>query len=381
MRAVANDILIVGAGAYGLATAWWLAERDSGAAIRVVDGGAFASGGTGRNVAGFRMQWGLEFNVRLSQESIAFFEEAGERLDYPAGIDLKQGGYLLLAHTEADLGRLREANAVHKDLGVPSELLSAADCRRIAPIVAPEGLLGGSFCAKDGTASPFLWLDALLTACRRRGVDIDYGTTVRRIVLTSGGFEVETDAGAISAAKILICTDWQTPELLAPLGVELPITGLAKEAMATEPWADVLGPLLVALKRDTVIAQVKRGSFLVYAPMPDRAGQDFDSTPPYLGHAASAFVDLLPSLSHLKALRCWTGVVSQTPDMQAVLGETQVPGLFVAVSAYKGFMTSPAVGRLMAELLLDGHSNHPAAAPLRPGRFATGDLVPEPLTV
>jgi sarcosine oxidase subunit beta len=64
-----------------------------------------------------------------------------------------------------------------------------------------------------------------------------------------------------------------------------------------------------------------------------------------------------------------------------VLGETELPGLFVAVSAYKGFMTSPAVGRLMADLVVDGHSNHPAAAPLRPGRFAAGDLVPEPLTI
>jgi sarcosine oxidase subunit beta len=381
LSAASTDALIVGAGAYGLSTAWWLAERDSGARIRVVDGGDFASGGSGRNVAGFRMHWGLEFNVRLSQESIAFFEEAAARLDYPAGIDLKQGGYLLLAHTEDALARLREANAVHKTLGVPSELLGPEDCRRLAPVIETDGLLGGSFCAKDGTASPFLWLDALLTACRRRGVGVDYATRVRRIEPASVGFTVETSAGRIAAAKVLVCTDWQAPELLAPLGIELPITGLAKEAMATEPWSEVLGPLLVALRRDAVIAQVGRGSFLVYAPMPDRTGQDFDSTPPYLGHAARAFVELIPSLGHLRALRSWTGVVSRTPDMQAVLGETEIPGLFVAVSAYKGFMTSPAVGRLMADLVVDGHSNHPAAGPLRPGRFAAGDLVPEPLTI
>ena len=151
--------------------------------------------------------------------------------------------------------------------------------------------------------------------------------------------------------------------------------------MATEPSTEVLGPLLVALEQNAVIVQVRRGSFLIYAPMAERSGQDFHSTPAYPGHAARLFVELMPRLRHLRALRSWTGVVSQTPDMQAVLGETELPGLFVAVSAYKGFMTSPAVGRLMADLVVDGHSNHPAAAPLRPGRFAAGDLVPEPLTI
>ncbi len=74
-------------------------------------------------------------------------------------------------------------------------------------------------------------------------------------------------------------------------------------------------------------------------------------------------------------------MVSQTPDMQAVLGETDVSNLFVAVSAYKGFMTSPAVGRIMAEMILRGHCDHPAVVPLHPRRFVTGELVPEPLTV
>jgi sarcosine oxidase subunit beta len=74
-------------------------------------------------------------------------------------------------------------------------------------------------------------------------------------------------------------------------------------------------------------------------------------------------------------------MVSQTPDMQAVLGETDIANVFVAVSAYKGFMTAPAVGRIMAEIVLNGHSDHPAVAPLHPRRFVTGELIPEPLTV
>ena len=106
------DILIVGAGAYGLSCAWWMAQRDTRPKVIVLDAGDFASGGTGRNGAGMRMQWGLEFNIRLSQESIAFFEEAEERLDYPGGIELKQHGYLLLAHNDTMLeGLARQPEA------------------------------------------------------------------------------------------------------------------------------------------------------------------------------------------------------------------------------------------------------------------------------
>src|ERR1700731_1111459 len=114
------DVLIVGAGAYGLATAWWMSKRQPGAKIVVADEGEFASGATGRNGAGFRMQWGLELNIRLCQESIEFFETAAEELDYPPGIALKQDGYLVLAHSDKALQTLEAAVRAQHSFGVPS---------------------------------------------------------------------------------------------------------------------------------------------------------------------------------------------------------------------------------------------------------------------
>ena len=125
------DVIVVGAGLYGLSAAWHLARR--GASVVVMDGGDFASGGSGRNMAGFRMQWGLEFNIRLSQESIEFFEQVEERLDYPGGIECKQGGYLLLAHDEATLDDFRQAGPVHDKFNVPSEILAPDDIARLVP--------------------------------------------------------------------------------------------------------------------------------------------------------------------------------------------------------------------------------------------------------
>ena len=146
----AADVLIIGAGAYGLSAAWWMARRREGRRILVLDARDFAAGGTGRVGGGFRMQWGLEFNILLSRESIAFFEEAAERLDYPRGLDLKQSGYLLLAHSEAALSGLQRNYQTHRRLDVPSEILTAEECLRLSPGLDPGGRWFESSLARQG---------------------------------------------------------------------------------------------------------------------------------------------------------------------------------------------------------------------------------------
>ena len=158
-----------------------MAQRDTRPKVMVLDAGDFASGGTGRNGAGMRMQWGLEFNIRLSQESITFFEEAARRLNYPGGIDLKQHGYLLLAHSDTMLKGFAENMKLQHELGVPSELLTTEDCLNLVPSLNPAEIAGGCICLKDGTASPFLWLDALLKAARVEGAEVRFGTPVLAI--------------------------------------------------------------------------------------------------------------------------------------------------------------------------------------------------------
>ena len=375
------DIVIVGAGAYGLSCAWWMAQRDSNPKVLVLDAGEFASGGTGRNGAGMRMQWGLEFNIRLAQESITFFEDAEQRLDYPGGIELKQHGYLLLAHSDSMLDGFAANLKLQHDLGVPSEILSPEDCLNLVPSLNPEGIAGGAICLRDGTASPFLWLDALLRAARREGAEVRFGTPVQQIERRGDNFLVSTPTETMHVGKVLICTDWAAPELLKPLGVDLPISGMPKEALVTEAWEPLLGPAIVSFKHDMFVNQMTRGSIVAIPTRLRPDGDDHDSTDDFLPFAAEQILDLLPALAGVNVIRSWAGVISKTPDMQAVIGETGVPNLYVAVSAYKGFMTSPAVGRVMAEIVIDGHSNHPAVAPLSARRFETGELVPEPLTV
>jgi sarcosine oxidase subunit beta len=372
------DVMIIGAGAFGLSCAWWMSKREDGHRILVVDEGEFAGGASGRNGAGFRMQWGLELNIRLCQESIDFFENAAERLDYKPGIALKQDGYLVLAHSEKALASLESAVATQHRFGVPSEILEPEDCIRMVPALGRKRLLGGSFCARDGSASPFLWLDALLRACRRQGVEVVYGVRAQRIEPLTSGYRVHLDDGAADVGKILICTDWAAPELLGPLGIDIRAEPLPKEILVTTPTPPAVKPILVSLEHKIAVNQVERGS-VIFTVSRARSGTTTRSTSDFLGFAAPKIVDLVPGLAHVPALRAWGGVSSVTPDMQPILGETEREGIFVAVSSYRGFMTSPAVGRMMAAMVLDGDTNDPIASALHPRRFAAGEMIIEPL--
>ncbi len=373
------NVLIVGAGAYGLSSAWWMAKRQSGARILVVDEGEFASGASGRNGAGFRMQWGLELNIRLCQESLHFFETAVEQLEYPLGIELKQDGYLVLAHSEKAFATLGSVLPVQHRLGVPSELLDADACVRMVPSLGRNRLVGGSFCPKDGSISPFRLLDALLKACRRDpNVQVRYGTLVQRIDKPNGAFRVILNSGVVEAKRVLLCTDWAVPELLAPLGIEVPVKSLPKEAVVTVPCTQMVKPILVSLEHLISVNQVGRGSIVFVVARP-REGTTIESTPDFLAYASPKIVDLLPPMAGVAVLRTWGGVSSVTPDMQPILGETEVEGLYVAVSSFRGLMTSPAVGRMMADLVLDDDTNDPILAQLGPRRFKTGDMMVEPL--
>src|SRR5690349_16753017 len=271
MTAVATDVLVVGAGFYGLSSAWAMTQLRSGARITVVDEGEFASGASGRNGAGFRMQWGLDLNILLCKESTAFFENGAELLDYPRGIELKQDGYLVLAHSQKALDKLHASIAIQHRYQVPSELLDADACIKMVPSLGRSRLVGGTFCAKDGSASPFRLLDALLIASRREGVSVRYGTRVERIEQRNRVFVATTRDGTIEADRVLLATDWAVPQLLEPLGIEMPVTTLPKEAIVTVPCTPRVKPILISLEHKMSVNQLARGS-IVFVPSRAREG-------------------------------------------------------------------------------------------------------------
>jgi len=248
----------------------------------------------------------------------------------------------------------------------------------MVPALGRNRLVGGAFCGRDGTISPFLLLDSLLKACRRENVDVRYGTRIEKLARANGAFSATTKGGTIEADKVLLCTDWAVPELLASLGIDLPVKSLPKEAIVTVPCAPKVKPILISLEHHISVNQVGRGS-IIFVVSRAREGTEIISTPGFLGFAAPKIMDLLPGMADVPVLRTWGGVSSLTPDMQPILGETELEGLYVAVSSFRGLMTSPAVGRIMSALILENDTNDPVLTQLTPRRFKTGNLIVEPL--
>lgn len=374
------EVLVVGAGAYGLSSAWFLASRFGGKNVLVVDASDFAGNGTGRCIGGFRTQWGHESNIRMCLESVAFFEKAGEILDYPQGIELKQQGYLLLAWDQHVLDRFRFSQGAQHAHGVASRMLSAEEVLRISPRVNPVGLLGGAICERDGTVSPFRLLDAFLKGVRRNGVQVNFGVKVHSLNHTQGSFSVSTSQGSLTARKVVLCTDWAAPELAGTLGVELPVERLPVEIMVTEAAPKMLGPVHISMRHDMAINQMPRGSIVVNHGRARPRVDDTSNQPDWFERACRGACDVVPSLGDLNVLRGWAGTISVTPDMQPIIDELEVPGLYAAVSAYKGLMTAPAAGRLVADVVTGQASNDPVARYVSLSRLHNNELVREPMT-
>ena len=235
-----------------------------------------------------------------------------------------------------------------------------------------------SACA-TGALNPFRWLDALLTDARRRGVRVAFGTCAQRLS-ANDRLRVETSGGTVEAAQVLLCTDWAAPELAATLGVDLPVSRLPVECMVTERWPHLLGPNHISMRHDMAVNQLANGSIVInHGRARDRVN-DISNQPDWFARACRGAVEVVPALAGLNVLRGWAGTISVTPDMQPILCETPVDGLFVAVSAYKGLMTSPAAGRFLADLMTGAGEDDPVAAFVHLDRFASGDLVREPMT-
>ncbi|MDC0738075.1 FAD-binding oxidoreductase [Cognatishimia sp. SS12] len=374
------DVAIIGGGAVGLACARSLKQRDPSLSVLVIDKGDFASGGSGRNGSAFRTLWSRDFNILLSKESLDVFRNAEEEFSYPRGIDFKEDGYLLVATDQSMLTKLESSSATLERLGVKSELLSADETRDRCRHLAPENIHGGLFGPECGTLSPFRYLDALLTSCRDLGVQVDYLRNVLKIEPSGQGFVLDTATEQVNAAKVIVCTDFDAPDLLEPIGIDLPVTKQRKAAMVTEPTQVILNTSIGFPADGLFVKQLERGN-LILTLTTEMANTASDVTAPGWLHAcASKAVEKLPFLADAAVLRCWTGLISKTPDMQAVMGETDCPNLYVAVSAYKGIMLSPAMGRVMSEIVLTGTTNHPSKV-LAPSRFRTGKLEGELLTI
>jgi sarcosine oxidase subunit beta len=379
----AADVVIIGGGISGAATAYYLANKGV-QNIVLLEKDYISSGATGRCGAGIRQQWGTEMNCIIAKHSCEVFEKAQEELGYEHDLEFKQGGYLLLASTERELEQFRKNVALQNSLGIESRLLTLPEAQEIVPILNTCGLTGAAFHQKDGHLNPFHATMAYIQAAKRLGAEIETDTLVQDIQVSNGRIaQVRTNRGDIHTPIVVNAAGGWSQQIAAMAGVELPLYSKRHEILVTEPIDPILNPMVISFSLNFYCQQVPHGG-VVMGMGDDNAPRDLrqTSTWQFLEQILSRVTQVLPPLENVRVLRQWAGLYNMSPDRQPIYGPVdEVEGLYIAAGfSGHGFMFGPSTGLIMAEYILGEELSLPVK-PLTLNRFKEGRLIMEPSVV
>jgi sarcosine oxidase subunit beta len=375
------DVVIVGGGVQGLATAYNLALKGM-RSVAVVEKSYLGSGASGRNGEMVRSAFGSEEYIRLYHTSLQIWEKLSEELDF--NVMFSRSGYLVLATTPAELESYRPHIHTQRRFGLNSRILEAHEVRRLVPALNRELVAGGIFQPEAGSARHDAVVWAYARAARRLGADVFPFTEVTDVGVRSGEIDsVKTTNGNIRTRMVVNAAGAFSGKLSAMVNVELPTNIYRLEMMVTEPLKPFLPVALSSPRLMSYMHQTARGEFA--------GGAEVEGRLPYSGlkstgiaaqTMARKFTSLFPGLSGARLMRQWAGVVAKTLDRGPLLGRVEEVKGFILTAAWggMGFMGAPAGGKAIAELILSGEVPL-EIKPFSPERYKTGKLVVEPTLV
>lgn len=375
----AYDVVIVGGGGHGLATAYFLAQRHGIRRVAVLERTAIGHGNSGRNTQVTRSDYFHLVSSRFYDRSLRLYEDLSRELNF--NVMLSQRGKINLAHDPHELEILRRSTNAILANGVDAEMLDADELFRLVPSLnrrARFPVVGGAVQWRGGISRHDAVVWAFARAATRLGVDVVQGCEVLGFVKDGDAVVgVETTRGRISAPRICLSVAGHSTQLARRAGLELPLVSMALQAMVSEPVKPMLDQVIFSSKVHVYISQSDRGEMVigggadVYHSYAQRGGL------PVLEANMQATVELFPSFSRLRLMRQWAGIVDISPDTSPVMGPTPVPGLYVNCGwGTGGYKAIPAGGETMAQTLATGKP-HPLIAAFGLDRFERGLLIDE----
>ena len=370
-------LVIIGGGVSGLGTAYQLGKRGFTDVV-LIEKNYFGSGATGRCGGGIRQQFSEEYNIVLARESVRMFEKLGEELGQDIG--LRQGGYLILAHTEEEAESLKKNVKLQNSLDVPSRYMEPDGALDIVPQLNTEGLSAAAYCQTDGVAQPFLVVKGYVDKLREMGVELHHHTTVTGIKVENGEIKrVITDKGDIETDTVLNAAGAWSAHIAKMVGVELPNKPYRHEIMATEHMKPWLKPMIISFHNGVYFSQSHDGEIVGGIGDPDEPSSfNISSSLEFLERFTSVVVRYIPAMRKIKVMRQWAGLYDVTPDARPILGPVdELPG-FIQAHGYSGhgFMIHPMVTKLLAEHIVDGKTSIDIQ-PLNLRRYTSGEIVKE----
>lgn len=376
----AYDVIIIGGGGHGLATAYYLAKVHGITRVAVLEKGWIGSGNAGRNTTIIRSNYLLPDNLPFYEFSMKLWESLEQDLNYNAMVS--QRGVLNLFHSDLQRDAFaRRGNAMRMS-GVDAELLDTAAVRRMAPFLdfdtARFPIKGGLFQRRGGTARHDAVVWGYARAASSLGVDIIQNCEVTGFIREAGRVTgVQTRRGEIRAKKTGLAVAGYTSRVAGMADLRLPIESHVLQAFVTEAVKPVISGVVTFGAGHFYISQSDKGGLVFGGDLDGYNSYAQRGNLPTIEHVCEEGMALMPSIGRVRLLRSWGGVMDMSMDGSPIIDHTPISGLYLNGGwCYGGFKATPASGWCFAHLIARDES-HEVARAYRLDRFATGHLIDE----
>ena len=375
------DAVIIGGGCMGASTAYYLAKRGAGQVLLLEREKFLGMGSTGRNAGGVRYQFSTEVNIRLSLYSldvIAHFEDS-----FGVPVDYRPIGYLFLLTTPAEVATFRSNVELQHRVGVPwVRYLERDEIGQLVPLVNLEGVIGGTFCPRDGLADPNGVTQGFAKAAIRSGAQIETETTVLGIGTENGRVSaVVTDRGVVATRAIVNCAGPWAAQIGRVAGLDIPIVPVRRQFFVTDALPNVPRhhPFTIEFATTLYLHPEGAGLLVGMANQAEKPGETYAIDEEFHLETLARAAYRLPLLEHSHVARQMAGLYEVTPDAHPIIAEARaLKGFYVAAGfSGHGFQHSPATGLVMSELILDGGAKTVDVSMLDLERFVENRLIPE----
>jgi sarcosine oxidase subunit beta len=378
----AYDVIIVGAGGHGLATAYYLAKNHGITDVCVVEKGWLGGGNVARNTTVIRSNYLWDASAAIYEHSMKLWEGLEDDLDWDLQFDQK-GVLNILHHLGEVRGANRRVEANHLQ-GVDAEMLDAQQVKEFCPIIniSPDvryPVIGGALQRRGGTARHDRVAWSFATRASEAGVDIVEHCEVTGFLRGPGGAVtgVATSRGPIRAPTVGLVAAGHTSVLADMVGLRLPLQSHPLQALVSALYEPVMPCVIMSGAVHVYVSQADKGELVMGAGIDPYNGYGQRGSFHVIEHQLAAAVELFPIFRHASLLRTWGGIVDVNPDASPIIDRTPIDGLFLNCGwGTGGFKATPGSGWVFADTLANGEPQE-LATPYRLDRFVTGALIDE----